>query len=162
MEHTPEILAPAGDTASALAAFAAGADAIYLGLKHFSARMQAENFSTLELSRLVDLAHTDNRKVYVALNTLLKPGDLQAAGRLIKRVCLGAAPDALIVQDLGAVEMARQADFTGQIYLSTLANVTHPAALQAAKAMGADRVILPRELSIDEIKIMDAARPEGL
>ena len=162
MEHRPEILAPAGDTASALAAFAAGADAVYLGLKHFSARMAADNFSTLELSRLVDLAHSENRRVYVALNTLLKPGDLDAAGRMIKRVCLGAAPDALILQDLGTIDLARQTGFTGELYFSTLANVTHPLAVQAAKDAGANRVILPRELSIDEIKGMDAVRPEGL
>ncbi len=162
MEHKPEILSPAGDTASALAAFAAGADAVYLGLKHFSARMAADNFSTLELSRLVDLAHSEGRKVYVALNTLLKPGDLDAAGRLIKRVCLGAAPDALIVQDLGAVDLARRTGFSGELFFSTLANVTHPLAVKAAQKAGANRVILPRELSIDELKIMDAARPEGL
>ena len=160
--HKPEILAPAGDTSSALAAFAAGADAVYLGLKHFSARMTADNFSTLELSRLVDLAHSEDRKVYVALNTLLKPGDLSAAGRLIKRVCLGAAPDGLIVQDLGILDLARQTGFTGGVFLSTLANVTHPLAFKAAKEAGASRVILPRELSIDEIRAVDASCPEGL
>lgn len=160
--HKPEILAPAGDTASALAAFAAGADAVYLGLKHFSARMTAENFSTLELSRLVDLAHSEDRKVYVALNTLLKPGDLSAAGRLIKRVCLGAAPDGLIVQDIGTLDLARQTGFTGGIFLSTLANVTHPLAFKAAKEAGASRVILPRELSIDELRLVDSTCPEGL
>ena len=57
----PEILAPAGDTPSFLAALAAGADAVYLGLKHFSARMQAENFGLTELSRLTDLAHAKTR-----------------------------------------------------------------------------------------------------
>ena len=160
--HLPEILAPAGDTSSALAAFAAGADAVYLGLKHFSARMTADNFSTLELSRLVDLAHTEGRKVYVALNTLFKPGDLSAAGRLIKRVCLGAAPDGLIVQDLGALELARQTGFTGGIFLSTLANVTHPLAFKAALDAGASRVILPREISIDELRRVDESCPQGL
>ena len=160
--HVPEILSPAGDSQSALAAFAAGADAVYLGLKHFSARMAADNFSTLDLSRLVDLAHSDGRKVYVALNTLLKPDDLSAAGRLIKRVCLGAAPDGLIVQDLGALELARQTGFTGGVFLSTLANVTHPSAVRSARNAGASRVILPRELSIDEIRDLDAACPDGL
>ncbi len=160
--HKPEILSPAGDVSSALAAFAAGADAVYLGLKHFSARMTADNFSTLELSRLVDLAHAEDRKVYVALNTLLKPGDLSSAGRLIKRVCLGAAPDGLIVQDLGTLDLARQTGFTGGVFLSTLANVTHPLAARAAREAGADRVILPRELSIDELRMVDAACPPGL
>ncbi|MCC8194830.1 MAG: U32 family peptidase [Deltaproteobacteria bacterium] len=160
--HKPEILAPAGDTPSALAAFAAGADAVYLGLKHFSARMTADNFSTLDLSRLVDLAHSEGRKVYVALNTLLKPGDLSAAGRLIKRVCLGAAPDGLIVQDLGTLDLVRQTEFTGGVFLSTLANVTHPLAFKAARAAGASRVILPREISIDELRAVDGSCPEGL
>ena len=74
----PEILAPAGDMACALAALAAGADALYLGLKHFSARMMAENFGASELSRLVELAHAQDARVYVAMNTLLKPGDLDS------------------------------------------------------------------------------------
>ena len=77
----PEILAPAGDIPSFLAGLAAGADAIYLGLKHFSARMQAENFSLTALSRLADLAHSEQARVYVALTTLLKPGEPAAAHR---------------------------------------------------------------------------------
>ncbi len=162
---TPEILAPAGDSSSFLAALAAGTDAIYLGLKHFSARMQAENFSTGELSRLVDLAHSQNVRVYVAMNTLLKPGDIDSACRLIARLARltpDMQPDALIVQDLGFVDIARQAGFTGGIFLSTLANITHPAGLLTAKNLGANRVILPRELSIDEIRLMGEACPEGL
>ncbi|MDO5537740.1 MAG: U32 family peptidase, partial [Desulfovibrionaceae bacterium] len=70
-EH-PEILAPAGDEACFLAALAAGADNIYLGLKAFSARMQAENFSLTDLSRLTDLAHENGTRVTVAMNTLIK------------------------------------------------------------------------------------------
>ncbi len=158
----PEILAPAGDTPAALAAFAAGADAIYLGLKHFSARMQAENFSTTELARLTDLAHAEGRRVYVAMNTLLKPGDPASAFRLARRLTLDSAPDALIVQDPGMLDLARQAGFAGELHLSTLANVTHPRALITAKALGASRVIVPRELSIDEVRSMDAACPDGL
>ena len=162
MEQKPEILAPAGDISAALAAFAAGADAVYLGLKHFSARMQAENFSSRDLSRLVDLAHEEQRRVYIAFNTLFKPYDLAAAGRLLERVNRGIGPDALIVQDLAALELARQAGYEGKIFLSTLANVTHQAALVSARNLGASRVILPRELSIDEIRLMDAARPPEL
>lgn len=160
--HKPEILAPAGDTASMLAAFAAGADAVYMGLKHFSARMQAENFSATELSRVVELANSENRRIYVAFNTLMKPGDMEAAGHLLARMSGPYQPHALIIQEPGLIEMARQAGYTGGLYLSTLANITDPMGLQAAKKLGADRVILPRELSIDEIKQMDAACPEGL
>jgi putative protease len=160
--RTPEILAPAGDMPAALAAFAAGADAVYLGLKHFSARMQAENFSTGELAALTDLAHSEGRRIYVAMNSMLKPGDTDAAGRLVARLARDVRPDALIVQDLGMLDLARQAGFAGEMHLSTLANITHPAALTVARQLGASRVILPRELNIDEIRACGTACPEGL
>lgn len=158
----PEILAPAGDVPSALAALAAGADAVYLGLKHFSARMQAENFGATELSRLVELAHKQDARIYVAMNTLLKPQDMDSAYHLAVRLARDVLPDGLIIQDLGMVDLARQAGFEGGIFLSTLANITHPAGLHAALAAGAQRVILPRELSIDEIRLMGEACPQGL
>ncbi|WP_165079218.1 MULTISPECIES: peptidase U32 family protein [unclassified Desulfovibrio] len=158
----PEILAPAGDTPSFLAALAAGADAVYVGLKHFSARMEAENFGVGELTRLTDLAHEEGRRVYVAMNTLIKPGETGAAWRLVARLARRVEPDGLILQDPGLIDIARQAGFTGGLALSTLANVTHPLALEEAKRLGASRVILPRELSIDEIRAMGAACPEGL
>ena len=158
----PEILAPAGDIPSMLAAFAAGADAVYMGLKHFSARMQAENFSATELSRVVELARREDRRIYVAFNTLMKPGDMASAGNLLARMSGELQPHALIIQEPGLIEVARQVGYTGELYLSTLANITDPEGLKAARALGANRVILPRELSIDEIKQMDAACPEGL
>ena len=158
----PEILAPAGDEACFLAALAAGADAIYLGLKNFSARMQAENFSLAELSRLTDLAHSEQARVYVAMNTLIKPGEPAAAYRLIRRLARQVNPDGLIVQDLAYLDLARQAGYEGGLSLSTLANVTSPRNLHTAKALGADRVVLPRELSIDEIRLMGEACPDGL
>ncbi|MEG2173281.1 MAG: U32 family peptidase [Desulfovibrionaceae bacterium] len=158
----PEILAPAGDGPSFLAALAAGADAVYLGLKHFSARMQAENFGATDLSRLVDLAHKKERRVYVAMNTLVKADDLTSAYHLVARLERDVHPDALIVQDLAMLSLAQQAGFSGELHLSTLANITHPSGLVAAHNLGAHRVILPRELSIDEIKVMSDACPEGL
>ncbi len=161
-KHKPEILAPAGDMEAALAAFAAGADAVYLGLKHFSARMQAENFSLTDLASLAELARAENRKIYIALNTVLKSDDLAPAGRLMARLARDVKPHALIIQDIGAVELARQAGFAGELHLSTLANVTHPAALAEAARLGASRVILPRELTIDEIRQTCAAAPAGL
>ncbi len=158
----PEILAPAGDKPSFLAALAAGANAIYLGLKHFSARMQAENFSISELAGLVELAHSKDAKVYVAMNSLVKPQDISSAANLIGRLARDVQPQALIVQDIGFINLARQANFQGELHLSTLSNITHPAGLMAAKKMGAQRVILPRELSIDEIRLMGEACPEDL
>ena len=148
----PEILAPAGDAQCFTAALAAGADAVYLGLKHFSARMQAENFGLTDLSRLTDLAHEEQARVYVAMNVLVKPQETAAAYRLIHRLARQVRPDGIIVQDLAMLDLARQAGFEGEINLSTLANITHPQGLQTAKDLGASRVILPRELSIDEIR----------
>jgi putative protease len=162
MPNKPEILAPVGDTGALLAAFAAGADAVYLGLKAFTARMESENFSMAELSRLVELAHGEERKVFVALNSLLKPDDLVSAGKLIAKLARDVGPDAIIVQDVGALELARQAGYAGELHLSTLANLTHPASFQVAKDIGAARVILPREMNLDEVRQCDKACPKGL
>jgi Collagenase and related proteases len=123
--------------------------------------MQADNFSLRGLAGLADMAHSENRRIYVAMNTILKPGELEFAGSQLK-FWPKCAPRRLIVQDLGAVDLARQAGYEGQIHLSTLANVTHQGALKTAWEMGASRVILPRELSIDEIKSLSDACPEGL
>ncbi len=158
----PEILAPAGDLPAFLAAMAAGADAAYVGLKHFSARMNAENFSTSELARMNELAVSEGRKLYIAFNSLLKPNDIHAASRLVTRLERDVKPHALIVQDIGMIEIARQAGFSGEMHLSTLSNVTHPQGLEIAKRMGASRVILPREITIDEIKEVGESCPEGL
>jgi len=161
--HQPEILAPAGNRAAFLAGLAAGADAIYCGLKSLSARMEAKNFSLEELAQLVHLAHDRGVKVYVTVNALLKPDELDRAGRLIDDLGRHVKPDALIVQDLGVIALARQAGFDGQLHLSTLANVSFPKALGViARKRLADRVVVPRELSIDEIKAMAAACPRAV
>lgn len=162
MPKQPEILAPVGDHGALLAALSAGADAVYLGLKAFTARMESENFSMSELSRLVELAHQEKRKVFVALNSLLKPEDILSAGKLIAKLARDVEPDAIIVQDAGALELARQVGFDGELHLSTLANLTHPASFQIAKQLGAARVILPRELNLDEVRQCDQACPKGL
>lgn len=161
-KHIPEIMAPAGDRQSYLAAVAAGADAIYVGLKHFSARMQAKNFSISELAQLASLGRDRGTKTYVAMNTLVKPNDPEAAGRLIDRLRQTVKPFALIVQDLAMLTLAKQAGFTGELHLSTLANLSHPAGLSVAKKLGASRVVIPRELNLDEVKLMAEACPKDL
>lgn len=158
----PEILSPAGDTQSFLAAIAAGADAIYVGLKHFSARAGADNFSMTELSRMVNLANEHDRKVNIAFNSLIKPEDVATTGRLMKRLARDAKPNAIIIQDPGLIDIAKQAGFEGEIHLSTLANITHPKALENAYSLGADRVILPREINIDEVRQVAKTCPEEL
>lgn len=158
----PEILAPAGDKASFLAGLAAGADAAYVGLKNFSARAGADNFSISELSQMVSLAEKYGNKINVAFNSLVKPNDIPAAGRLFKRLARDVKPNALIIQDPGLIDIARQAGFEGEMHLSTLANITHPKAIENAYNLGANRVILPREINIDELRLIAESCPKDL
>ncbi len=162
MSKKPEILAPAGDLGSFFAALAGGADAVYVGLKHFSARMEADNFSLTELARMAELTEKHDKKIFIAFNTLVKQSDIIPAGRLIARLAKDVKPHALIIQEAGIIPLAKQAGFKGELYLSTLANVTDQAGLKVAKEIGADRVIVPRELSLKEIELLDKACPEGL
>jgi putative protease len=159
----PQILAPAGNKASFLAALAAGADAIYCGLKQLSARMEAKNFSLEELATLTDLAHSKSTRVYVTLNTLIKSDELDSAGKLVDGLNRHVHPDALIIQDLALIALARQAGFPGEIHLSTLANVSFGQALRLVRHIpGVSRVVLPRELSVDEIKQVAGICPETI
>lgn len=158
----PEILAPVGNTECFLAALAAGADAVYLGMRHFSARMEAENFDGPQLGRLIALAHKNGCKVYVAMNNLIRPGELEQAWNQTRLLASQIPVDGLIIQDLGMVALARQAGFKNHLAFSTLANVSFPAGLAQAGKMGANRVIVPRELSLDEMRLMGEAAPPGL
>jgi putative protease len=159
----PLILAPAGSQPSFMAALAAGAEAVYCGLKSFSARMAAKNFSLDELCGLVDLAHARGVRVYVTLNTLLKPDEIEGVGRLLDQLGRQVRPDAVIVQDLALAPLVRQTGFAGQVIWSTLANMTFPAALPLIRrTLPIDGLVLPRELSIDEIRAMAGACPPDL
>jgi len=159
----PEILAPAGGKMAFLAAIAAGADAVYCGLKQFSARMAAPNFSFEELAALTRLAHARGVRVYVAFNTLIKPTDLERSESFLWRLQKEVDADALIVQDLAMIPLAIKSGFKKEIHLSTLANITFDKALiQAKQVIGAHRVVMPRELHVDEIKQMATACPHGL
>jgi putative protease len=104
----PELLAPAGGPDAGYAALHYGADAVYLGLKRFSARSEAENFSINELGEFAAFAHSlkPRRRVYVTLNTLLRNDELSEASGLLLD-CAGAGADAVIVQDLGVARIAQ-------------------------------------------------------
>ncbi|MBF0100639.1 MAG: U32 family peptidase [Desulfobacterales bacterium] len=159
----PLIVAPAGSKASFLSALAAGADAVYCGFKSFSARMEAENFSIQELASLSELAKQHGVKIYIALNSLLKNDEFHQASRLIEQLNYHVQPDAIIIQDFAFIEIAKQVGFKGDIHLSTLSCVTLPGSLQMIKdRFGVNRIVLPRELSIDEIKQMASACPDGM
>lgn len=158
----PVILAPAGDRDSFFAALIAGADAIYCGLKAFSARMEADNFSLTELAGLTAMAHERNIRVHVALNNEIKPDEVEKVFHLLLRLVRDVKPDALIVQDLCLVALARQAGFAGELHLSTLANLSFPEGLEVAGKLGVSRVVMPRELDVDGLRLMATSCPRGL
>lgn len=160
--HKPMILSPAGNKNAFLAAMAAGADAIYCGLKIFSARMEADNFSTEELARLTTLAHSKNIKVYVAFNSIIKESELEKVFRILTKLAQNTDIDALIIQDIAIIELAKKAGYDKEFHLSTLGNCTHPMGLETAKNQGFSKVVLPREFNIDEIKAMAEATPNSV
>ena len=100
----PELLAPAGNLETALAAFDAGADAVYGGLVKFNARERAANFSSEELGKLLSYAHGCGRRVYLTFNTLLREQELDEAAEFLAELAR-LRPDALIVQDLAVPEL---------------------------------------------------------
>ena len=162
--HTPpKILAPAGSRDAFLAALAAGADAVYCGLKSFSARMEADNFAMEELAGLTQLAHQKGAEVYVTMNTLLKEHELERALSQIQKLAKVVRPDAIIFADPAIPALARAAGFKGELHLSTLSNVSFTQGFEEAVATtGAKRIVLPREYNIEEIRAAAQAAPEGV
>lgn len=145
-----ELLSPAGSIDAAYAAFYYGADAVYLGLRLFSARADAVNFSPGDLDEITAYAHTKGKKVYVALNTLLQENELQ---KLIEQleICVKCKVDALIVQDLGVARVVRQNYPQLALHASTQMAVHHLAGVLALKKLGFTRAVLARELTLKEI-----------
>ncbi len=154
----PELLAPAGNWDCARAAVANGADAIYFGLPRFNARMRADNFSEEELPRVVDFCHTHGVKAYVAFNTLVFTDELDAAAEQL-RLLSRAQVDALIVQDVGLVRLAREITPDLPIHASTQMTITSPEGARFAQELGIERVVLARELSLRELEKFDRAMP---
>lgn len=146
-----EILAPAGNKNCAIAAINSGADAIYLGMKAFSARSSAENFDSESLKEICAFAHSFGVKVYVALNTLIKDGELDDFFAECQSAHNSGA-DALIISDiyLGA----KLKEFCPQIsvHLSTQAGVCNEYGARLAKSYGFERVVLARETAFEDIK----------
>ncbi len=155
---SPELLAPAGNLAAGIVAFESGADAVYCGLKRFSARDRAENFSFDDLSRLLTYAHERGRKAYLAFNTLVKESEIPDAARTIAKIAeLGA--DALIVQDVGIVRIVREYFPFLPMHASTQMAVHNSSSAKVAARMGMSRVILERQLTIGEIRDISAGSP---
>jgi putative protease len=148
--HRPEVLAPAGDAESLRAAVRAGADAVYFGLQGFNARARAQNFDEAELSATMRTLHEHGVRGYVTLNTLIFDHELPSLEAAI-RACTTAGVDAIIVQDLGVMRLARALAPDLPIHASTQMTCTDAASVELARSLGATRVILARELSLADI-----------
>ncbi len=147
----PELVAPAGNLESFFASLEAGADAIYLGLKTFNARRLARNFSLEELSRIVTFAHRKSVKIYVALNSLILPGEIPELVETLA-VLEKIAPDALIIQDPAVLYLVFNYFPAIRLHASTLMAIHNHVGAQELKKLGAKRVVLARELSLEEIR----------
>lgn len=146
-----EILAPCGGIESLTAAVNSGADAVYLGEESFSARKNAENFSYEKLCDAVKLCHYSGVKVYVTLNTLVFDKEIPLLAKAVEN-CAKADVDGFIVQDLGVAHIARQIVPDMPLHASTQMTVNSAEGAIKAKQLGFSRVVLGRELSLQQIK----------
>lgn len=149
-----ELLVPAGDFESLEYAIANGCDAVYLGVQKFSARAYAKNFSKEEMERAVRLCHLYGVRLYVTMNTLVKdlevPEFLETVSFLYK---LGV--DAFIMQDFGMISLVLERFPAIEIHASTQANVCTREAISLYHQLGVARIVLPREMSLEEIEKID-------
>ena len=147
----PELLAPAGDMERLKIALAYGADAVYLGGKNFGLRAFSENFSPEELHEACRYAHERGRKVYVTVNMFPHNADMEALPAYLK--LLGEVGcDAILVADPGVFRTAREVIPAMPVHISTQANTTNWQSALFWQEQGAERVVLARELSLEEIK----------
>ncbi|MFZ5893670.1 MAG: DUF3656 domain-containing U32 family peptidase [Myxococcota bacterium] len=152
----PEVLAPAGDSEALMAAVRAGADAVYFGLQELNARARAKNFALDELAAVVRELHRHEVKAYVALNTLVFDSELALLEKSAL-ACADAGVDALIMQDLGAVQRVRELVPGLAVHASTQMTCTDAGSVKFAAELGATRVVLARELSLAEIAAIKKA-----
>jgi len=151
MDAIPEILAPAGNLESLKAAVSNGADAVYLGGKLFNARQEALNFNDQELEKAINYAHLRGVKIYVTVNVIIADEELQTAALYLNNL-YNAGADAIIVQDLGLMRMAHMLLPNLAVHASTQMTITNAAGIRFLEQYGVKRVVLARELSLEDIR----------
>ncbi len=150
--HAPEVLAPAGDHDALAAALAAGADAVYFGLQEgFNARARTGNFALADLAATVARIHRAGAQAHLAVNTLVFEPELEVVERVVRRAA-ECGVDALIVQDPAVAVLARAICPALAVHASTQMTISSAEAAVFAASLGAVRVVVPRELSVDEIR----------
>lgn len=151
MEQIAELLAPAGSVETMYAAFAAGADAVYIGGSRFGARAYADNAESESLLDAIDYAHLHGKKLYLTVNTLLKEQEMNELYEyLLPFYCQGL--DAVIVQDFGVFRRVREWFPDLAIHASTQMIMSGELSAEKLKELGATRIVTPRELSLNEIR----------
>ncbi len=155
----PELLAPAGSLDAARAALANGADAIYLGAERFNARDEGAHLSLEELAEACHLARERGSRVYLTLNTLVKPGEL-ADALLLLGECIDRGVDAAIVQDIGLVGLIRKAYPGFELHGSTQMTVHDESGAALMRELGLHRVVLARENTLEDIRAIRTAVPD--
>lgn len=159
--NVAELLSPAGDFERLRAAFRYGADAVYLAGHVFGMRSASPNFSFEEMCEASRLAHELGKKVYVTCNTLPRGDELsQLPGYL--ESCEAAGVDALIISDMGVLRMAKKYAPKTEIHISTQTGVVNAEAACMFHELGASRVVLAREMTLDEIREIRANTPKEL
>lgn len=159
--NKPEVLAPAGNLEKLKTAINFGADAVYLGGSKLNLRAFADNFSNAELSEGVEYAHTRGRKVYVTLNVFPHNEDLEGLEEYLKDL-YSLKVDAIIVSDPGIIMTAREVVPNLELHLSTQANNVNWKSAMFWYKQGVKRIVLARELSLEEIKDIRKRIPEDL
>ena len=145
-----ELLSPAGDLERLKIALLYGADAVYIGGKDYSLRANANNFSVEEIKEACDFAHNLSKKVYLTLNIVFHNEDIDGVYEYIEKV-VEAGIDAFIVSDLFIVNYIKK-NFDVEVHLSTQDSTSNYESVSFLKTEGIDRVVLAREVGLDEIK----------
>ena len=157
----PELLAPAGGPDQLRAAVRFGADAVYLGLQRYGMRARAHNFDAQSLPAAVEYAHGRGVRVYVTMNILPREGDLRGmTEEALNALQCGA--DALIMADPGAMSLVKEAAPDSEIHLSTQGSTLNSASAMFWHDWGVRRIVLAREMTLDEIAQMRRAVPDTL
>ena len=151
---TPELLAPAGSFACAEAAFEHGADAVYAGIGRFNLRAHSPNFTVKEFAELVDFATDRGKRVYGVLNIMPDDQLLDFLEDTLKE--MPAPPHAFIISDAGVLSLVKEVFAGVPVHLSTQSGCFNSAAMQFWKNQGVSRVILPRELNLEQIRRLSA------
>ncbi|HXE97302.1 MAG TPA: DUF3656 domain-containing protein [Dongiaceae bacterium] len=154
----PELLAPAGSLESFFAAMEKGADAVYAGLQEFSARARAKNFSLTQMERMLAYAHSQNRKIYVTLNTLVKEKELPQLVDTLAALA-GMRVDGVILQDLAVARLIRNHFPSIPLHASTQMTIHNTPGVKMLEELGFQRAVLARELAVDEIAAIAASTP---